>query len=45
LDGAVESGLLKEKEWIDILIKDRINKKEGEYIIGEKFRNFIDFAL
>lgn len=39
---AIETRMLKANDWIETLIKDRINNKEGEYVIGEDFRNFID---
>jgi hypothetical protein len=45
LDVAVQSGFIKEKEWLQNLIKDRQNKKEGQYRIEDNFKDLIDTAL
>ena len=34
LDVAVTSGEVNDKEWLEGLIRDRIDRKEGEYRIG-----------
>ena len=45
LDVAVTSGVVNDKEWLEGLIRERIDRKEGQYRIGGEFRDFVDLAL